>query len=294
MIKLLMLLVSGLMLGCIYGLIALGYSLIYKASGLLSFVQGDIMTLGAFMGLTFYSVLGLPFAAAFLLTVLAAFVFGIVFQKGVIEKLLNRNVLAIYIVLATIAVSYIVQNGTQIVWGTVTLYFPSIFGRPTVNLFGIITVQTEVIMCVLLSSAMMFLLHFFMTKTKLGTAMRASSMDGGAAESCGIDVSLTTGITWGVSAGLAALAGILVGPIYGVYCTLGSTIGRKGFSGAVIGGYGNMYGAMIGGLILGVTEILVGGFVSSQYKNLIAYILLILFLFVKPTGIMNEGAIQDV
>lgn len=294
MIKLLTLLVSGLMLGCIYGLIALGYSLIYKASGLLSFVQGDIMTLGAFMGLTFYSVLGLPFALSFVLTIFAAFVLGVIFQKGVIQKLLNRNVLAIYIVLATIAVSYIVQNGTQIIWGTVTLYFPSIFRRPTVNLLGIITVQTEVIMCVILSSVMMFLLHFFMTRTKLGTAMRASSMDSGAAESCGIDVSLTTGITWGVSAGLAALAGILVGPIYGVYCTLGSTIGRKGFSGAVIGGYGNMYGAMIGGLILGVTEILVGGFLSSQYKNLIAYIVLILFLFVKPTGIMNESAIQDV
>lgn len=294
MAKLLALLVSGLMLGCIYGLIALGYSLIYKASGLLSFVQGDIMTLGAFLGLTFYSVLGLPFWCALLLTILIAFLFGIAFQKGAIQKLLDRNVLAIYIVLATIAVSYIVQNGVQIIWGTVTLYFPSIFSKPTISVFGITVVQTEVIMCVALSSVMMFLLHFFMTRTKLGTAMRASSMDAGAAESCGIDVSMTTGITWGLAAGLAALAGMLVGPIYGVYCTLGSTIGRKGFSGAVIGGYGNMYGAMIGGLLLGIVEIMVGGFLSSQYKNLIAYILLIVFLFIKPTGIMNERAIQDV
>lgn len=294
MVKFLALLISGLMLGCIYGLIALGYSLIYKASGLLSFVQGDIMTLGAFLGLTFYSVIGLPFWIALLLTVAVAFLLGVAFQKGVIQKLLDRNVLAIYIVLATIAVSYIVQNGAQILWGTVTLYFPSIFSKPTISVFGVTVVQTEVIMCVVLSSVMMFLLHFFMTKTKLGTAMRASSMDGCAAESCGIDVSMTTGITWGLSAGLAAMAGMLIGPIYGVYCTLGSTIGRKGFSGAVIGGYGNMYGAMIGGLLLGIVEILVGGYLSTQYKNLIAYILLIVFLFIKPTGIMNERAIQDV
>lgn len=294
MVKFATLLISGMMLGCIYGLIALGYSLIYKASGLLSFVQGDIMTLGAFLGLTFYSVLGLPFWLSLILTIAAAFAFGVVFQKGAIQKLLDRNVLAIYIVLATIAVSYIVQNGAQIIWGTVTLYFPSIFSKATISLFGITVVQTEVIMCVIISAFMMFLLHFFMTKTKLGTAMRASSMDAVAAEACGIDVSMTTGITWGLSAGLAALAGMLVGPIYGVYCTLGSTIGRKGFSGAVIGGYGNMYGAMIGGLLLGIVEILVGGFLSTQYKNLIAYILLIVFLFIKPTGIMNERAIQDV
>ena len=294
MAKLLALLISGLMLGCIYGLIALGYSLIYKASGLLSFVQGDIMTLGAFLGLTFYSVLGLPYWLSLTLTILITFLFGVAFQKGAIQKLQDRNVMAIYIVLATIAVSYIVQNGAQIVWGTVTLYFPSIFSAPTINVFGITVVQTEVILCLILSMIMMFLLHFFMTKTKLGTAMRASSMDAGAAESCGIDVAMTTGITWGLAAGLAALAGMLVGPIYGVYSTLGSTIGRKGFAGAVIGGYGNMYGAMIGGLLLGVVEILVGGFVSTQYKNLIAYILLIVFLFIKPTGITNESAIQDV
>ena len=294
MTKVLSLLISGTMLGCIYGLIALGYSLIYKASGLMSFVQGDIMTLGAFLGLTFYSVLGLPFWLALLLTIVIAFAFGVVFQKGAIQTLLDHNVMAIYIVLATIAVSYIVQNGAQIVWGTVPQYFSSIFKKPTVKVFGITVVQTEVIMCVVLSAIIMFLLHFFMTKTKLGTSMRASSMDGGAAESCGIDVSLTTGITWGLSAGLAALAGILVGPIYGVYSTLGSTIGRKGFSGAVIGGYGNMYGAMIGGLLLGIAEIMVGGYLSTQYKNLIAYILLIVFLFIKPTGIMNESAIQDV
>ena len=148
--KLMALVISGLMLGCIYGLIALGYSLIYKASGLLSFVQGDIMTLGACLGLTFYSVFGLPFWLSLVLTMLVAFLFGVAFQKGAIQKLQDRNVLSIYIVLATIAVSYIVQNGVQLIWGTVTLYFPSIFQKPTISILGITVIQKEVILCVIL------------------------------------------------------------------------------------------------------------------------------------------------
>ncbi|MGI6084471.1 MAG: branched-chain amino acid ABC transporter permease [Acetivibrionales bacterium] len=293
MTKLLILSISGIMLGCVYGLIALGYSLIYKASGLMSFIQGDIMTLGAFLGLTFFSFLKLPYWLSLLLTIAIAFMFGVLIEKGVIRKLLNKNVLPIYVVLATIAISFIVQNGSQIVWGAITFYFPSVFSVTTIPIFGVF-VQPEVLLCVVLSIVCMVLLHLFMTKTKLGTAMRASSMDGMAAEACGINVSMTTGITWAVSAALAAIAGMLIGPMYGVYSALGATIGRKGFSGAVIGGYGNMYGAMIGGVILGILEIFTSGYISSMYKNLIAYILLILFLFVRPTGLLNEKAIQDV
>lgn len=287
------LLIPGIVLGCIYGLIALGYSLIYKASGLMSFVQGDIMTLGAYLGLTFYGVCHFPFFVSLLLTVLIAFLLGILLEKGVIRKLLDKNVAIIYIVLATIAISYILQNGAQLTWGTITLYFPSVFSGGSVNAFGV-DIQPEAFLCVIVSLICMVLLHFFMTKTKIGTSMRAAAMDPKAARACGIDVSRSTGITWGLSAGLAAIAGMLIGPIYGVYSTLGATIGRKGFSGAVIGGYGNMYGAIVGGIVLGIVETFATGYVSSTYKNLIAYVLLIIFLFLKPTGIFDERAIQDV
>lgn len=287
-----MLLISGLAIGSIYGLIALGYALIYKSSGLLSFVQGDIMTLGAFLGLTFYSIMKIPFVISLLLTMICAFALGMLLEKGVIRRLLNKNVMAIYIVLATIAISYIIQNGSQLVWGTIALNFPSVFSVTSVSVFGV-NVQPEALLCFFVAVIFMVILHFYMTKTKLGTSMRAASMDAMAAESLGIDVSLTTGVSWGLSAGLAAVAGMLLGPIYGVYSTLGATIGRKGFSSAVIGGYGNMYGAMLGGLILGLVETFSASLISSTYKNLIAYALLLIFLFVKPTGIFNERAIQD-
>lgn len=290
---LLKLVISGLILGSIYGLIVLGYSLIYKASGLMSFVQGDILTLGAYIGLTFYGILKLPFLVSFLLTVVCAFILGFSLEKGVIRKLLNKNVTPVYVVLATIAISYIIQNGVQIGWGTTAQYFPSIFKVQSVKIFTA-TIQPEALMCLGIAVLCMALLHLLMTKTKLGTAMRASALDGLAARSCGINVSLTTGITWALSAGLASIAGMLIGPMYGVTSMLGATIGRKGFSGAVIGGYGNMYGAIIGGFILGLVETLVAGYISSIYKNLIAYILLLAFLFLKPTGIFNERALQDV
>lgn len=287
------LLIPGLVLGSIYGLIALGYSLIYKASGLMSFMQGDVMTLGAFLGLTFYSILKLPFIVSVLLTVALMFLLGLALEKGVIRPLLNKNVMAIYIVLATIAISYIIQNGAQAIWGSMPLYFPSVFSKLSINIAGL-SIQPEYVMCLGVSLFCMVVLHFFMTKTKLGTSMRASAMDSMAAEACGIDVSLSTGITWGLSAAFAAIAGILLGPIYGVFITLGATIGRKGFSAAVIGGYGNMYGAIVGGLLLGVVETMAAAYISSAYKNLVAYVILLIFLFVKPTGIFNEQAIQDV
>ena len=286
------LLISGLVLGGIYGLIALGYSLIYKASGLMSFVQGDVMTLGAYLGLTFFSILKLPFFVSVVLTMVCAFIFGLILEKGVIRILLNKNVLPIYVVLATIAISYIIQNGAQLAWGSITLYFPSVFSVSSIRLLGI-AVQPEALVCLLASLVIMLLLHLFMTKTRFGTSMRAAAMDPMAAQSCGINVSLSTGVTWGLSAGLAAIAGILIGPMYGVYALLGSTIGNKGFAGAVIGGYGNMYGAMVGGMLLGLLETFVTGYISSDYKNLIAYIVLIAFLFLKPTGIFNERALQD-
>lgn len=289
---LLQILVAGLVLGCTYGLIALGYSLIYKASGLMSFAQGDMLTLGAFLGFTFYKILNIPFAISFILVFVIMFFFGFSIERGIISRLIKKNVMPIYTVLATIAISYIIQNGAMLIWGTQILNFPRIFSNGSINIFGV-KIQSEAAMGIIVSFVCMLALHFFMTRTRFGTAMRAAAMDPMAARSCGINVPVSTGITWGIAAALASVGGMLIGPVYGVYTTLGATIGRKGFASAVIGGYGNMYGAMVGGVILGLVETLTSAYISSQYKDLVAYVLLILFLFIKPTGIFNEKAITE-
>ena len=289
---LLQVLVSGFVIGCVYGLIALGYSLIYKASGLMNFAQGDVLTLGAFLGYTFYTMFGLPYYVALALTVLVAFIFGLFMEKFVIRKLLSKNVMAIYIVLATIAVSYILQNTIQAIWSTKMLNYPQVFPITSVSILGV-SVQCESVFCIIMSFICMAGLQVFMKYTRFGTAMRASAMDAKAAQACGINTSLSTGITWAVAAGMAALAGILLGPIYGVFIMLGSTIGRKGFAAAIMGGYGNLYGAIVGGVLLGLIETLTASYLSSAYKDMIAYALLLIFLFVKPTGIFNERAITE-
>lgn len=286
------LLVSGIVMGCIYGLVALGYSLIYKASGLMSFVQGDLMTVGAYLGITFYSTLKLPFYISFLLIAGIMFCIGMFLESAVIRRLRNRGVMPIYVVLATIAVSYILQSACLKIWGTVTLPFPSIFRKETIEMFGR-AFQTESIFTVVASLIIMVMLQYFMKKTKYGTAMRAAAMDQMAAKACGINVNFSTGLTWGIAACTAALGGVMLGPLYGVFSTLGSNIGTKGFAAAVIGGYGNMYGAIIGGQILGLLEIMVSGYISSNYKNLISYAVLLIFLFVRPWGLFNERNIKN-
>ena len=285
--------VNGLIMGAIYGLIALGYSLIYRASGLMSFVQGDIITLGAYLGITFYKMLGLPIYVAMILTFACSFLLGVILEKGVIRVMISRNVMQIYIVLGTIAISYLIQNIAQAIYGTVTLQFPPVFKAANLTIFGV-TAQTEAYACLVVSVLLMFALHLFMKKTKFGTAMRGAAMDTLAAESCGINTSLTIGVTWGLAAAISSLAGMLLGPMFGVYVVLGANIGRKGFAGAVIGGYGNIYGAMIGGVLLGLLETFIAGYWIGTYKNLIAYTVLLIFLFLKPTGLFNEKAIMDV
>lgn len=287
------LLITGLSIGSVYSLMGIGYSLLYKSSGQMSFVQGDLLTLGAFLGYTFCKLLNLPFWAAILLTMLVAFLVGFLIERGIIRKLTRKKVSGIYLILATIALSYIIQTGAQAIWGSITLYYPSLFKKATVKILGA-KLMPEYLLCFGVSAVCMLILHYFMNRTSLGTKMRAASMDAAAAESCGIDVSLMTGLSWAIAAGLSAVGGALVGPMYGVYTTLGGSIGKKGFAGAVMGGYGHIYGAMIGGLLLGVTETLVASYVSSSYKNMISYVILLLFLFIKPTGIFNEKAIQDV
>lgn len=285
-------LVSGLVIGCVYGLIALGYSLIYKASGMMSFTQGDLLTVGAFLGYTFYGMLKIPFAISFILVFIIMFLLGFAMEHSVIRVLVAKKVLPIYTVLATIAISYILQNGAMIIWGSNMLSFPRIFSMNSIKIFGV-GVQPEAVLCIGVSIVAMVILHVFMKYTKFGTAMRAAAMDPMAARSCGINVTLSTGMTWGIAASMASMAGMLIGPVYGVFTTLGATIGRKGFSSAVMGGYGNMYGAIVGGILLGLLETFTTGYVSSAYKDLIAYVVLLLFLFIKPTGIFNERAITE-
>lgn len=286
------LLISALLSGSIYGLIALGYSLIYRASGIMNLAQGDLMCLGGFLGYTFFSVLKLPFLVSLVLTVVCCFIIGCILEKFVIRPIFKRSTTTSVIILATVAVSYIIQSLEIVGWGAAPLSMPSFPKTSTVTIFGVIY-QTESLLCIAIAIIFMLSIHFFMKKSRFGIAMRAAAMDPLAAGSCGINVNSTTRITWAISTTVAGLAGMMVGPLYGVTTTLGTAMSAKGFASAVVGGYGDMYGAILGGGVLAGLETFSAGYISSAMKQLIAYVTVLLILFVKPRGLMNAEAVQD-
>lgn len=286
------LLVAALLTGSIYGLIALGYSLIYRASGIMNLSQGDLMCLGGFLGYTFYNVMGLPILLALLSTVICAFIIGCLLEKFVIRPIFRRRVSTSSLILATVAISYILQSVELVIWGGTPLSLKSFLSIETITVGGVIY-QTESLMCIAVAVICMITLHLFMKKTSFGIAMRAAAMDQDAARSCGINVDSTTRITWAISTAVAGLAGMLVGPLYGVTTTLGTSMSAKGFASAVIGGYGDMYGALIGGGVLSFLETFVAGYISSSLREMIAYIAVLIVLFIRPRGILNVEAVQD-
>lgn len=283
------LLVGGIAVGCIYALIGLGYSLIYSASALMSFVQGEIFMLGAYAAYTIYVSLHIPFVLAVLLAIGIMFLFGIVLQRGMISPLLKRGAQQIHIVLATIGLSIFLKNFAMIVWGSDVKNFPSALGEDPISIANI-SVSPQQIAIVLVTMACMVGLHLFMSRTKMGTSLRAAAQDPMAAGVMGINVPMTVGIAWALAAALSAVAGILLAPIYGVYPKMGAILSTKGFAAAVLGGYGNMYGAIIGGLIFGVVETMAAGYISSAFKDIISFGVLILVLFVMPHGILKVKA----
>jgi branched-chain amino acid transport system permease protein len=285
------LLVNALIIGCLYGLVALGYSLIYRASGLMTFVHGEVMMLGAFFGYTFYDIFSLPFGLAFVATLVLLFFIGVIMERGVVQRLTKNKTDLIFISIATMGLSMMLRSLAKTLWGSRNFRFPPIFTTEIVQI-GSVRLQSEALLGGILSICFMVALTLFMNKTKLGTAMRAAAQDSMAASVMGINTGMTTYTTWGISSCVAAVAGMVIGPMTGISFNMGNMMGLKGFAAAVIGGYGNMYGAIAGGLIIGLIETFTSGLVSSSYKDVVSFVALIIVLAFKPTGLFSEKTVE--
>ena len=285
------LIIGALMIGAVYSVLGMSYSLIYKATGLMNLAQGDFLMLGAFFGLMFYKTLGLNIVLSFVLTFIVMFAIGFIIQRYMITTLLDKGASYSFIILCTAALSIAFQNGAQLVWSPYTMAFPSIFKTMSVEFFGA-KVAPENLFVLCLATVSAVALFIFLNKTKLGTAMRAAALDEMAASALGINVQLTKAITWGIASGLAGILGMALGPVYGVFSTVGVMIAQKAFAGAVTGGYGNIYGAVVGGLFYGFLETFTSAFLTTTYKDVITFAILILILTISPTGIFNEKVIE--
>ena len=285
--QVLQLLISGIAQGCIYGLIALGFVLIYKATETVSFAQGELMMLGAFGGLAGMTMLGFPFWLAVLSSILAMAVFGVVLERLVIRPILGQP--AFSIVMLTIGIGYVARGLITMIpsIGTETHTLPVPYKDQIWKVGGLVlnVEQMAVIGVTAVLSALLFALFRY---SKLGIAMQASSQNQLAAYYMGIPVKRLNGIAWGLAAAVAAVAGLLLAPITFVHANMGF-IGLKAFPAAVVGGFGSLPGAIVGGLIIGIIESLSGFYLPDGFKDTAAYVMVLVMLMVKPNGLFGEN-----
>lgn len=271
-------------MGCIYAFVGLGFILIYNATGGLNFAQGELVMLAGFV---FYSMIGAgaPYIAAALITVALMAVFGLIFQLLTFYPLRDRSFLAF--IIATIGFSIFARNLALLVWGPYPLKVPSFFTSDVVNI-GNVVLSPEQLVIVVTTVLVLIGQSWLFFYTDLGRRLRATAQNAEVAQLMGIHTGQMIAITFVLSTLLAGIAGVLLAPIFLVDTEMGLNLILKAFIAVIIGGFGSVPGAVVGGLIVGVLEILTAVFISSVYKDAIAFGILILLLIVFPQGIFGE------
>jgi len=277
---------SGIVVGCIYALVAVGFTMIYNATETVNFAVGESLMLGAYFLLTFYKLWALPYPLALLLTLLAAGALGyLVFDRMVSRPLVEATLLTR--VIALLGLSTVLKGAARLIWGADAYHLPSPFPTDPVELGpALVTVQELIIVGA--TVAIVGLLFLFFRFTKLGKAMRATSQSRRAAALMGVNVPGIFALTWIIGTMLSALGGVLLGPLLLVDPDMGH-IGIKSFTAAVLGGFGSIPGAIIGGILLGVVENLVAGYIRADFQAIGTFLLLLAVLAIRPTGMFGAS-----
>ena len=286
--KFLAYLVSGISLGSIYAIIALGYTMVYGIAKMLNFAHGDVIMVGAYVSYCVMIYLEMPAVVGVLAAIVVCTLLGVMIEGLAYRPLRGTSNLAVLI--TAIGVSYFLQNAAQLIFGAAQKTYSSVVAMESIHLFdGKLLITGEVIVTVIVSAIVMILLNLFTGKTRMGKAMRAVSEDRDAAQLMGINVNRTIAITFAIGSALAAIAGVLLcSASPALKPTVGSMPGIRAFTAAVFGGIGSIPGAMLGGILLGVIEELCKGLISTQFSDAIVFGVLIIVLLVKPAGLLGR------
>ena len=279
---------SGLALGSVYAIIALGYTMVYGIAKMLNFAHGDIIMAGGYVAFYACTKFNLPWWLCILISILFCVILGVLVEKLAYKPLRQASSLAVLI--TAIGVSYFLQNSAQLLFGSDTKIFPDMLTQGSFKLFnGQLVIPYLTIITIVICLLIMIVLTLFINKTKIGKAMRACAEDKKAAQLMGINVDTTISITFAIGSGLAAIASILLCSSYpSLSPTLGSMPGIKAFTAAVFGGIGSIPGALLGGLLLGIIESLTKAYISTQLSDAIVFAVLIIVLLIKPTGLLGN------
>lgn len=270
-------LVAGLSIGCVYGLIALGFSITLRGADLVNFAQGELVMLGAFLGYTMITTLQMPFALGFVLTIILTGVFGVLFERVLLRRIRLKKSPLLNLLIATLGAGIAMQTLARIIWGPKPFRYPTVFPEQPILLWGI-RIQSLNLWIILVGIVLMALIQFLFQRTMAGISWRAASLDRSTAELMGVKVDRTVALTFGISGALAGAAGALFGPLYFIIYSMGG-IAIKAFAASAIGLF-SILGTMVGGPLLGAVETLSAGLISSQYNTAFGYGIMIVILLV--------------
>ncbi|NRA01910.1 MAG: branched-chain amino acid ABC transporter permease [Myxococcales bacterium] len=279
--EILQLLISGISQGCVYGMIALGFVLIYKATEMVNFAQGDLMMFGAFISFTFLNLLGWPFIPGVLATLGLMAALGVLIERVLLRPMIGEPPFAV--LMLTIGLGFMLRALAGAIWGNKPRALATPFSGGVIR-FGELVIGYENLAIVAGTAILCGLIFLFFRYTRLGIAMQAASQNQLAAFYVGIPVKRIFALVWGLSAIIAATAGILVAPVSLIDPLMGS-VGIKAFAAAIVGGFGSLPGALLGGLIVGIAEQFAGLYLPAGFADTSAYLILLLMLFVRPEGI---------
>jgi branched-chain amino acid transport system permease protein len=278
---------SGLSVGSIYAIIALALAIPFKASRVLNFAQGELVTLGAYIGLILTSY-GLPYAAMVPATLIVAAAFGLLLERLFIRPIIGAPEFTL--VIATFAIGLIIRALIRIHWQDNNFFLPAPYAGAALPV-GPLRVNPSYLVIIGTTAVLMCLLVLFFQRTKLGKAMRAAAVNQTGARLMGIRVGTVFGSAWALAAALGALAGLLLAPVVGINPELGQLV-VKALVAAVIGGFGSLGGAVFGGLLLGILETYAGALFGAAFKEIIPFALLIAFLLVRPQGLWGTALVR--
>jgi branched-chain amino acid transport system permease protein len=288
---LLQLILSGIAQGSIYALVALGMTVLFRATTIVNFAHGEMFMFGAFVVYLFLHLVGAPFFVAALLGVVTLFGLGICIERVLIRPMAGGPHIAL--AMMTVALSYLFRGIARIFWGREVLPMPPVFSYPPIEIGNLVLTTQDLIIAgtmVLLVIVFMLLFH----RSKLGRLAQAASDSPRGAALVGINVPAFYGTMWGVSAAMGAIAGILVAPITLLYPDMGAQILIRAFAAMTLGGFGHFGGAVIGGLLMGILEELSGGYLSTSLIDVFAFIAIIVVLLVRPAGLFGRGEVTRV